>query len=480
MEDNSENSKNKYIKLINNSGIFFLGNVGSKLIGLIFLLASTHILSPEEFGVIEIVKQTTSLIFPIASIAIAEAVFRFAMDTDEDPSVVFTNGLAVIVIGSLALLVISPALRLIKIFDTFIVYLLALIIVQMIQAVAKQFIRAIGKVKLFVISDLFNSISLLLCGLVFVFYFHWGIKGYLLSYILAYGFDSLFLIIVAKLYIYVDKNKISLLQIRKMTKYSLPLTPNSIMWWLTETSNRYFILYILGASMTGIYAVAVRIPSLIAIFSSVFFKAWQMAAVEEYLSKDKSQFYSKVFEVFWTGMVLLTSIIFIILHCFMAAFISPEFQEAWKYIPLLIIASVFSTFQAFIGTNYTAAKNTIGALKTSASAAVINILLNIILIPQWGLYGAAIATIVSYLFVFIFRCYDTAKFVKINIDYFKFILSFIILIIQILFLLMYSVEMSYISGILCFCILFIINRNIIISIEQIIKKFMQSRLKISR
>lgn len=463
---------NKYIKLIKNSGIFLLGNLGSQAIGFVFLFVCTYLLSPEEFGIVEIVRQTATLIFPIVSIGIVEAVFRYAMDIDEDPIAVFTNGFTVIFIGSVVLLLLSPILHLINVFDNLIAYLLALIIGQMIQATAKHFTRAIGKVKIFVISDFINSLSILLFGAIFILYFHWGIKGYLLCYILAYAFDSFFLIFGAKLYTYIDKNTISLLQIKKMLRYSIPLAPNSIMWWLTETSNRYFILYILGASMTGIYAVASRIPSLITIFSAVFFKAWQMAAVEEYLSEDKSQFYSKIFEMFWIGMVLSASSIFVILHWFMVTFVSPEFYEAWKYIPLLILGAVFSSFQAFIGTNYTASKDTIGALTTSACAAVTSVLLNIILIPLVGLYGSAIAILSSYVFVFILRYHNTAKYVKININWFKFILSFIILIIQML-LLMYSFEMSHISGILCVCIILIINKNTLTKI----RKWMQEKWK---
>jgi O-antigen/teichoic acid export membrane protein len=457
--------EDKYIKLIKNSGIFLLGNIGSQGVRFVFLLVCTHLLIPEEYGIVEIISQTATLALPIVSIGIAGAVFRYSMDKEENPTGVFTNGLAVIFIGSVVLLVLSPIFRLVNIFDTFITYLLTLIIIQMIQVATKQFTRGIGKVKIFVISDFINSLSTLLFGIIFIFYYHWGIQGYLLSYILAYAFDSVFLIFGAKLYAYIDIKTISLSQMKKMSKYSLPLAPNSIMWWLTETSNRYFILYILGTSMTGIYAVASKIPGLITLFTSVFFMAWQMAAVEEYLSEDKSQFYSKTFEVFWIGMVLSASSIFIVLHWFMIIFVSPEFYEAWRYIPLLILSSLFSSFQAFIGTNYTASKNTIGALKTSGCAAGTSILLNIILIPLMGLYGAAIATLISYIFVFILRYFDTAKFVIINIDWIKFVLSFIVLAIQML-LLICSFEMSYITGIMCFLLIVFINKNTLITIRK--------------
>jgi len=471
----SPEMKNKYVRLINNSGVFLLGNLGSQFFGMVFLFVSTFVISPAEFGIIEIVRLAAALLFPIISAAVAEGVFRFAMDADEDAVSVFTNGLVIIAIGTAALFLLIPGLRLIQSFDTLMPFLLALVIVQMIQATAKQFTRAIGKVTTFVFSDFVNAVSMLVFGAAFVIYFRWGVQGYLLTYVVAPILDCIFLFVAAKLYTYIDRRAVSLRQIKRILKYSLPLAPNSIMWWLTETSNRYFILYFLGAAMTGIYAVASRIPGLITVFTAVFFKAWQMSAVEEYLSENKSQFYSRVFNFFWVGLVLSASIIFIILPTLMRVIVADDYFQALQYIPLLIIVAVFSAFQAFIGTNYTASKDSLGALTTSSGAAVISVLLNYLLIPLLGLYGAAIATLFSYIFVFTLRFHGTKKHVKIDIDWRRFILSLMILGIQALLLILISPLVFSMGGLICLGFLLKLNGNTVTSVKDIIKAYVKKK-----
>lgn len=458
---------NKYTKLFKNSIIFLIGNTGSQAIRFIFLLFSTHLLTPKEFGVIEIVNQTVALTLPLISIGIIEAIFRYSMDIDENKVSVFSNGIAIIFSSSILMILLTPIFQQINIIKPFVNYYIILVIVQIFQSASKQFTRGINKVLIFVLSDFINSIFLVTSGLIFVYYLKLGITGYLLSYIIAYTFDLLFLIFGAKLYKYIDIKFLSISQILKMVRYSLPLAPNNIMWWLTETSNRYIILYMLGTTMTGVYAVASKIPSLLTVFTAVFFRAWQMSAIEEFKSENKVKFYSEIFRVFWIIMVLSSSIIFVILPSFMTVFVSSQYLNAKDFIPLLTLGAIFSSLQSFIGTNYTVSKDTLGALKTSICAAFFSILLNVLLIPVFELYGAALATLLSYIFVFILRYFDTLKYVALEINWLHFCLSFTVLVAQIVFM-MYFYNLSCLFSLLFFIIILIINKKYIFKIFYIL------------
>src|SRR5699024_6034075 len=107
---------------------------------------------------------------------------------------------------------------------------------------------------------------------------------------------------------YVSKNTIL-----SMLQYSIPLIPNSIAWWASNTINRYFILFLIGTSANGIFAVANRIPSLLSIVNSIFFQSWQLSAVEEYDSKDRNSFYTNVFNSYIKILFICTSGILVIL-----------------------------------------------------------------------------------------------------------------------------------------------------------------------
>lgn len=247
-----------------------------------------------------------------------------------------------------------------------------------------------------------------------------------------------------------------------MLLYSIPLIPNAIMWWAMSSLNRYMIVFFLELSANGIYAIASKIPSLLSIINSIFFQAWQMSAIEEANSKEKSKFYTNVFNVFSVFMLITTSIILVHLKLIMSIF-SDNYYDSWKYVPFLMLGVVFSSYSSFLGTNYIAAKKTTGVFKTSVVGAIINITLNFLLIPFIGLYGAAIGTMVSFMVIWILRIIDTRNFVTIKINLYKLILSFIIIFIQIGFMYL-NFKYEYLILLSIFLLLIIVNYSEIKSI----------------
>ena len=105
-----------------------------------------------------------------------------------------------------------------------------------------------------------------------------------------------------------------------------------------------------------------------------------------------------------------------------------KFQSSVMYSPILIYSSVFSCFTTFLGSIYLASKQTKRSLTTSLFSGIINVGLNIILIPRIGLYGPAISTVASYLVVFIIRAYDSRKLLPFDLKIRKIIINNIILI----------------------------------------------------
>ncbi len=96
--------------------------------------------------------------------------------------------------------------------------------------------------------------------------------------------------------------------------------------------------------------------------------------------------------------------------------------------PVLVIATFFSCLVNFYASVYMAKKKSMLSMLTAAAGAVVNIVLNFILIPRIGAYGAAIATAVSFVVVFVIRAINTKQFVNIKIEWFTFIPSAILLL----------------------------------------------------
>lgn len=451
---------NVYKKLMKNSMIFAIANLGSKFLSILLVPFYTYVLSSQEYGQIDMITTTISLILPLATLSIFEATLRFSIKSNYDKSSVLSSSLIVVTIGNVILLLLVPLLNSIPIFKENLYLFYFVMYVQGINSVVSQFTRAIGKTTTFAISGIINTLITLVANIIFLVQVGMGVEGYLLSLILANTGSCIFQIIYAKIWSEIKLDKWNFQLVKQMLTFSIPLIPNTFMWWLMNASDRYIISLKLGLSANGIYAVSNKIPTVLYVINSIFFQAWQLSAIEEENSKEKSKLYTNTFNIFSFVMLIGTSAILIFIKPIITILVSAEFADAWKYSPFLLLAIVFSSFSSFIGASYIAMKETKGVLKTSLLGGISNIILNLILIPSIGLNGAAIATMISFFLVWIIRVYDIKDFIKIKVNIMRISLMIFIIIIQSVTLIN-EYKYNFIIQLILFIIIIFININII-------------------
>lgn len=458
-----------YKKLIGNSFIFAIGNLGSKLISIILVPLYTYYLTTSEYGTVDLITTTTSLLLPIVSLSIFDAVLRFAMDKKQPTDVVFTNAIVVTGLGSLIAILTYPILSELNVFGGLLIFMYVILILQAFQTLSAQFVRAIGKVKVFALNGIVQTLIIGLMNIILLVYFNMGIAGYLLAMVASNLVSIIYLTIVGKTYKFINFKKINKTLSKKMLVYCVPLIPNALMWWVMNASSRYFILFFVGANANGLFAVANKIPSLLSILNQIFSQAWQLSAIEEFDSKDKSKFYSEVFNYFSMFMFLGTSAILVVIKVTMDFAVAPEFYTSWKYVPFLLLGVVFSSFSSFLGTNYVAAKKTGGVFRTSVIGGIVNVVSNLIFIPLIGTNGAGVSTMISFFVIWVIRVYDTKQFIdmKLNLKILFANISIIAIQIAIIYLNLTSVMEIVIEASL-FVILIIINKNLFKPFTQII------------
>lgn len=466
----------KYRKLVNNSLVFAIGNFGSKIVSIILVPLYTFYLSTAEFGTVDLVTTTTTMLLPIISLSIYQAVFRFAMDSKESNSEVLTNSILITLIGAIIALLLYPILSFFNISNKLLAYLYVILVIQAFQNLIAQYTRAIGKIKVFAFNGILQTVAMGISNIVFLVIFHYGLDGYLISIILSNIVSITYLAFNINIFRDINLKKVNKALIKSMLKFSIPLIPNSFMWWLINASNRYFIIYFKGVSVNGLFSVANKIPALLVLFTSIFSQAWQLSAIDEYDSEDNSNFYSKIYNIYFMLLIIGTSTILLILKFIVSKFLSPEYFESWRYVPILLLGVVFSSLSGFLGTNYVASKETKGAFRTSVIGAFIAILTNIILVPYLGAIGAGLSTMISFAAVWIIRIIDTKKFIIIEFETNKTVFSLLVILIQIVVMylkLEYVLEL-YIHIILIL-VLFILYRK---TIKKVIQLILPSILKI--
>jgi O-antigen/teichoic acid export membrane protein len=259
-------------------------------------------------------------------------------------------------------------------------------------------------------------------------YFKFGVTGYLVSTVASYVVPSVYYCFVIKIHKAFGAFDKKLL--REMLVYSIPLIPNSILWWAMTGANKYILVYAVGQAANGIFVVAQKLPSVVNIISTVFMQSWQISAVDEAESQNKSQFYSDIFNTLAMVMLLATSFLTAIVKPLYSVWLAPEYYEAWKYTTILMLANVFSCFSTFVGVNYIAMKKTKGNLKTALVGGVVSIVLGLVFIPLFGVYAAAVSTMVSFLATWLYRLLDTRKFIEIRADYLKIMVVMCVIVVQ--------------------------------------------------
>lgn len=425
---------NKYNKLLNNTFLFAVGTIGSKSISFLMLPVFTRILSPSEYGNLNIIQTTLTLLAPLISLQIIEAVFRFSMDKLNNNAKTYTNALLFSFCMFLLFSFSYPFFSSIDIFMEYIYYFYFLLLMSIVIEQAKHFVRGLGKVKLFAISDIFQTITFVILSLLFLVVLGLGLDGYFLALLFSKVFAFILIFFIGSLHSYISFHLFDKEYIKSMLIYSIPLIPNVAMLWVINSSDRYLVAYFLGLDATGIYSVAYKFPTIIVLLYSVFFRSWQMSAIEEFNSLEKDDFYSKIFSINCSLLLVGLGAFIVILKPLVGVMVADEFLLAWQYIPLLLIGVTFKAFAMFLGVGYVASKQTVGAFKTALFAAVVNIGFNVWLIPIWGIQGASFSTMIAFLVFWLFRVLDTKRYFSITIPKLKIIISFAIISFQSWFL----------------------------------------------
>lgn len=460
---------NKYNKLINNSILFAIGNFGSKFITIFMLPLYTYQLTQADYGITDLIQTSVSLLLPVVTMSIFDAVLRFSMDNKFEWKDVFSTGLVVTNISSLILLFLGILFLIFN--KTFYLYIIIILIVQGYQILFSQFVKAINEVRLFAINGIVLSFATAAFNIIFLLVFNMGIVGYIIALFLANIVSNTYLFVRGELKRYIKIQKIDKALLKEMLKYSTPLIPNSIAWWSTNAISRYFILFFIGAASNGIYAVANKIPTLLSVVNSIFFQSWQMSAIEESESEGKENFYTNVYTIYYQLLFISTSAILVILKPLIKVIVAPNFYISWRYVPLLLLSVLYSSLSSFFGQFYIASKKTNGLFTTTILGAIVNVSLNIFLLPTIGLQGAGLSSTISFFILWGVRMRDSKKLVNISIDKMNIILNHIFLLFQLITLYTMSGIILYgVQALFTLSLLFVNRTMIKIILNKLICK----------
>ena len=408
-------SNDRYKKLLSFTIILSIGTIISKLMTYVVLTPLyTHCLNPDEFGVVELVVQTANMLMPLVSLGINQAVLRFGMDGETDRGSVLTTGLAVNIIGFLVFLLFYPVVRLIPAIGDHALLVYLFIFCATTHYLFAYCIKSMHKATLFTICVIIGTAITVVLDVLFLYVWDMGITGYILAIALSDLTCSIILIITGRLYKLIRLDKLKKTISKAMLHYSIPLIPNSALWWITDYSDRYMVTVMRSEAENGLYSLAYRLPNMLIMVCGIFMDAWQMSVLSEKSRLERQKFFTNVFSMYQSIIFVGASALIVGAKLVTRIMAAPNYYESWRYIPTLVMATAMSCFVTFLGTIYVVEKRSKSSLVTTVIGTVVNIGGNFVLIKYWGAHGAALSTALSYGLVVLLRAFHTRKFIPIG------------------------------------------------------------------
>lgn len=417
-------------RLVGNTIIIAIGNLSTKVISFLLLPLYTSILTTSEYGTYDLLITLAAFLIPVITLLMEESMFRFLIDceNEEEKKVVITQTclycIVSIIIFSLLIFLVSLFIN-IPYKYLFILYLIS----SVMTALKNALTRGLGKIKLFSLTNFLSSLIIIILNIIFIAKLRIGVSGLLLSSILGHAIISLLVFIILKIWKYVSINKLNVTKMKEMIKYSLPLVPNSISWGIINLSDRLVVTTFLGTSANGVYSVSYKFPTIIDTIYGFFYTAWKEEAAKTLKDSDSSLFYNKVYSVLKNFMWSITIGLLSILPFIFNLLVNSSFDQAYLYIPVLLVAIYYSNIAGYYGGIFTAYKDTKVMGITTIIGALINLFVDLLLIKYIGIWAAAVSTLMSTMFVYIFRRVKLRKYVNLNENKIYFILSWISLIV---------------------------------------------------
>lgn len=414
--------------LAKNTALFALNSIGTRVITFLLVPLYTKAFTTSEYGTIDIITTIATILVPIITINIGESVMRFALDDNSNKNNIMSIGLFFMslsfVLGTSVLLILSliPSIMVNK----KIVYMFC--ISQGLYQTLSCNLRGQEQLFNYAIANILNTFVVAVLNIFFLIIFNIGINGYFYAYTIALLTASIYCFITGNVIATIKKFHIDKLLLKNMVKYSIVLVPNSLMWWIMNSSDHIMVTSMIGIAANGVYAISYKLPSILSALSTVFNQAWSYSAIRESKSDDSDKFNNNMYDKLVRFQLIITVVLMCIMKPFLKIYVQPEYYDAWKYTPYLLVGNFFLTMATFLSTFYTVNKDSKGFLFSGTMGAIINIFLNWLLIPLLGVHGAALATCISYVIVFLYRVKDTRKYMIIHVFKPIYLVGYLILI----------------------------------------------------
>jgi O-antigen/teichoic acid export membrane protein len=388
------------------SVIYGIGVMATQAVGFILIPIYTRVLTPADYGVYEVINRSLDVLIIFLGVGLRVTAIRFYQDGDDlrvknriiSTAVLFMVPLGLaIILGMLAFAPSWSRLLFGGIEHTRLVRLaLGLAFAELCFIIPAAYIIARLRSVLFITVSVGKFVVGILLNIYFVYYLRRGVEGILLANLLNSAVFSVILLYVTlrEVGLGFDRSRLS-----GMLRFGLPFVPGGIFSFILNSGDRFFLLHYGGETAVGLYALGYKFATLISMFvMGPFVQVWGALMVPISRRADGPEMLARVFIYMmflytWIGLglsVLSVEVVELVAD--------PKFHSAHQIIPLVVLAYLFWSTINIGDTPFFITKRTAIKPFIFGAAAIVNLTLYRLLIPTYGGWGAAWATLISFVF----------------------------------------------------------------------------------
>ena len=406
--------------LMKKSGIYFIGNLSSKIMSALLIPIYAFYINTSDLGYYDLSQTIMGILCPVIVLAIWESILKFVLGENDElerkkilsTSAYFSLGICFILL-SLGIIIkfINPYS--IRYFNL----IITMIILHTLVYIWQYYARGLGENKLYVVSGILSTIISFAFVIIFIVIAKFGIVGLYL----AYNIGQLSIIIILEMQLKIlSKIKLKYFDItilKNMILFSAPLVLNLVSAWAMSGFGRIIISKKLGVEINGLYSFANKFSLIITMIGSVITMALVEEAILSLKNKKENEDFGKtieyLFEIFQYLILIATPLIMI----FYEIICNTSYYESRTLVPLLLLYATVNTMACNIGSIFQAINQTKYQFITTVLGAIVTIVITFLFIDFISVYSVIVGQVLGSIVMMLARYMYINKFINITINW---------------------------------------------------------------
>ena len=407
------------------AAVYGTANVLDRAVSFLMLPVYTRFLTPADYGILELIAMTVSFLGVTLGMGVEAAVSRFYFDYKEveKRNLVISSGLlgysgfALIFVvlllpfsNVLAELILDSA----SLGHYFVVALIGLGL-GFVQPINLAYLRVQQKSGTLLVVQVAKTLFGLSIIILLVVVKEMGVYGVLLGTLIS---NFVLTILLTVFTLTRTRLRVDWTLVKGMIKFGLPLVPSNISAYIVQASDRWFVKEYVNMASTGLYSIGYKFGTLVHQFvTSPFIQIWTPRRCEYFDKEGSDRIFARIFTYFCAVSLFVGLMISLLSKEIIQVMTTEAFWSAYLVVPVIVLAYIVFSFHYHFNVGILIKKATKYIAYVNVANGCLNIILNVIMIKRYGIWGAAFATLICFVFKAGMTYYYSNRLYRISVEW---------------------------------------------------------------